>query len=194
MVVGITSGIGSGKSTVVEMFLKFENVVGYFADIEAKKLMNSSEKIKLALINEFSEEVYKNNQLNRTFLADIVFKNKEKLATLNAIVHPVVHEHFQTFIQKNKGKIILYENAILFEIGNDKICNKIITVTAPIDVKLERVMQRDNNSKEQVLARMKNQWSDAKKIMSSNYIIENIELTETQKQVEQIYKKLNNDY
>lgn len=191
MVVGITGGIGSGKSTVVQFFSKFENIAIYLADDEAKKLMNTSKEIREALIREFSSEVHKNNELNRPFLADIVFKNKEKLSVLNSIVHPVVHKHLQDFIQQNIQKdYILYENAILFENGSDKMCNKIITVTAPKEVRIERVIKRDKTTKQAVENRMNNQWSDAKKILQSHYVVENLELSKTKDQVEQIHKKL----
>ncbi len=193
MVVGITGGIGSGKSTVVKMFSEFGNIAIYTTDKQAKKLMNSSEEIRKKLIAEFSSEVYKNNELNRGFLANIVFKNKDKLAKLNSIVHPMVFQHFRDFIEKNKNKAyILYENAILFENGSDKMCDKIITVTAPEQIKIDRVVARDKTTETEVKNRMKNQWNDRKKIMLSNYIIENIDLETTKKQVEKIHQILIN--
>lgn len=191
MVVGITGGIGSGKSTVVKMFSQFENIAIYLADDQAKLLMNTSEEIKEKLIAEFSSEVYKNNELNRPFLANIVFNNKEKLAVLNGIVHPVVHQHLHDFIQNNKEKdYILYENAILFENGSDAICDKIITVTAPEEVRINRVVQRDNVERKAVESRIKNQWKESKKALQSHYVINNIDLTETKLLVGQIHNKL----
>lgn len=191
MVVGITGGIGSGKSTVVKLFSTFKNIAIYLADDEAKKLMNTSNEIKTKLIAEFSSEVFKNNTLNRNLLANIVFKNKEKLATLNSIVHPVVYKHLQNFIQKNKDKnYILYENAILFENGSDTICDKIITITAPKETRIQRVIKRDNTTRVLVESRINNQWSDTKKTLQSNYIIENLELSNTKKQVDYIHSKL----
>lgn len=191
MVVGITGGIGSGKSTVVKLFSKFENTAIYLADDEAKKLMNTSKEIKEKLIREFSDKVYKNNELNRPFLANIVFNNKEKLAVLNSIVHPVVHKHLQDFIHQNVDKsYILYENAILFENGSDTICDKVITVTAPKNIRIERVVKRDKTTVEAVQSRMKNQWKDIKKTLQSNYIVENIELIQTEQLVGKIHNKL----
>ncbi len=164
MVVGVTGGIGSGKTSVVKMFSEFENIAIYLADNKAKELMNSSEEIRKKLIAEFSSEVYKNGELNRAFLANIVFNNKEKLAKLNVIVHPVVFQDFQDFIKKNSKKAyILYENAILFENGSDKMCDKIITIIAPKEVRINRVIKRDKTTKKDVENRMKNQWDDAKK-------------------------------
>lgn len=193
MVVGITGGIGSGKSTVVKMFSKFKNIAVYVADNEAKKLMNTSAEIREKLIIEFSSEVYKNNELNRPFLANIVFNNKEKLAVLNAIVHPVVHKHLQDFIKKNAKKdYILYENAILFENESNTFCDKIITVTAPKEIRINRVVQRDKTTKEAVIKRMNNQWSSIKKELQSHYVIDNLELTKTKQQVAYIHNKLTN--
>ncbi|APG64303.1 dephospho-CoA kinase [Tenacibaculum todarodis] len=191
MVVGITGGIGSGKSTVLKLFKGLGSIATYIADEEAKKLMNSSKVIQEKLVLEFGEEVYLDNKLNRPFLANIVFKNKEKLATLNAIVHPVVYNHLESFIKNNTDKdYILYENAILFENGSDVFCDKIITVTAPEKVKIDRVISRDKTSEKEVRNRMKNQWKDSKKTLQSNYIICNVSLTKTKEQVLKIHNKL----
>ncbi|AZJ36369.1 dephospho-CoA kinase [Tenacibaculum singaporense] len=191
MVIGLTGGIGSGKSTVVNMFSEFENIAIYIADDEAKKLMNTSAKIKTQLITEFGKEVYINNELNRPYLASIVFNNKEKLANLNAIVHPVVNTHLQNFIKENSNKdYILYENAILFENGSDSFCDKIITVTAPENVRINRVIKRDNSTIEDVKNRIKNQWSETKKTLQSNYLIENLTLTNSKEQVLKIHNSL----
>ncbi len=191
MVVGITGGIGSGKSTVLKLFKELGNIATYIADKEAKDLMNTSKVIQERLVLEFGEEVYLNNKLNRPFLANIVFKNKEKLAVLNEIVHPVVYNHLENFIKYNIDKdYILYENAILFENGSDVFCDKIITVTAPEEVKINRVISRDKTSEKEVRNRMKNQWKDSKKILQSNYIICNVSLEETKGKVLKIHNKL----
>ncbi len=190
MIVGLTGGIGSGKSTVLKMFQQFA-IATYIADVEAKKLMNSSEIIRTKLVVEFGEEVYENNQLNRSYLANIVFSSKEKLAILNTIVHPEVHKHLQEFIQLHQDReYILYENAILFENGSDKLCDKIITVTAPKNVRIQRVVARDNLLEVAIKNRMKNQWSDAKKIIQSNYIIYNTSLEDTERQILKIHNNL----
>ncbi|CAL2107404.1 Dephospho-CoA kinase [Tenacibaculum sp. 190524A02b] len=188
MVIGLTGGIGSGKSTVAKMFLNFENIAYYNADEEAKNLMNNSLKIKENLIKEFGNESYLNNSLNRPYIANIVFNDKKKLAILNNIVHPVVYEHLNNFIFKNKDKnYILYENAILFENGSNSFCDKIITVSAPIALRIERVIKRDHSNYNDVKKRMNNQWRDEKKIMQSNYIINNIDINLTKNNVKQIH-------
>ncbi len=191
MLVGLTGGIGSGKSTVAKMLAKFDGVVVYFADEEAKNLMNTSQEIRTQLIAEFTDEVYKHGSLNRPFLAGIVFKNKEKLKKLNTIVHPIVHKHLQDFIKAHENKsYILYENAILFENGSNRLCDKIITVTAPEMLRIQRVIERDNSTFEEVKNRINNQWSDEKKVLQSNYVIHNVGLTSVKEQLEKIHNKL----
>jgi len=191
MVVGLTGGIGSGKSTILKMFSEFKNIAIYIADDEAKKLMHTSPEIKSRLITEFGKKTYINNELNRAHLASIVFKNKEKLTLLNSIVHPIVSEHLQDFIKKNSNKAyILYENAILFENGSDTFCDKVITVTAPEEVRINRVIKRDSTTIEEVKNRIKNQWSEIKKTLQSNYIIENKTLNNSKEQVLKIHNSL----
>ena len=191
MIVGLTGGIGSGKTTVANLFAEFNNVAVYNADIEAKKIMNSSLIIKSKIINEFGEESYKNNKLNRPFIAAIVFKNKDKLKALNSIVHPEVKKHFQQFIHQHKNKdYILYENAILFESKSNLICDIIISVYAPLHVRIERTTLRDGSSKKEVEDRIKNQWLEDKKLLQSNYIIYNFNRENTQSQIIKIHNIL----
>ena len=191
MIVGLTGGIGSGKTTVVNFFSEFSNIAVYIADVEAKKLMTSSIIIKSKLIKEFGKNSYKNNALNRTFLADIVFKDKEKLKILNSIVHPEVLLHFQEFVIKNTNKdYVLYENAILLENKSNLFCDFIITVTAPLDTRVQRVILRDNSTKTSVLNRIRNQWSEEKKTIQSHYVINNLSLEKTKIQVNRIHNIL----
>lgn len=188
-VIGLTGGIGSGKSTVAKMFEAL-GVPVYYADQEAKKLMHTSPAIKNKLIESFGKEAYISNELNREFLANLVFNNKEKLAQLNAIVHPEVHKHFKDWVKKQTSKYVIQENAILFENNKQGAFDAIITVTAPLDVKINRVMARDTTTKENVLARMKNQWKDEDKISHSDYVIHNIDLEQSKLQVNQIHAKI----
>ena len=187
--VGLTGGIGSGKTTVANFFIEL-GVPVYFADDEAKKLMNSSIKIKNKLISEFGENTYQNGELNRKYLASIVFHDKSKLNIINSIVHPAVAKHFAKWIKKQKTSYIIQENAILFENKTDTNFDYIITVTAPIGIKIERILKRETISKKDILSRMNNQWDDAKKMGLSDFIIDNINLADTKKQVNQIHKKL----
>jgi dephospho-CoA kinase len=190
MVVGVTGGIGSGKSTVTNCFKQLNNVVVYIADEEAKKLMNTAPLLIQKIKNQFGEEAYNGNQLNRKYIADQVFNNPEKLAQLNSIVHPEVHKHFSEFVASHKQTIILYENAILFEIGSDRFCDIVITVSTPEKERIQRVMKRDHSSEKEVIDRMKNQWRDEKKIALSNYVIVNNHIESLTSQVKQIHNIL----
>ena len=190
-IIGLTGGIGSGKTTVAKLFAEFNNVAVYIADVEAKKLMNSSAVIKEKVELEFGKESYKNNELDRTYISDIVFKDKSKLQTLNKIVHPEVRKHFQDFIKKQTNKaFIIYEAAILFESKSNLLCDFIITVYVDLETKIERVISRDNTTKKEVLNRMKNQLNDTPKLLQSNYVIFNENIQETKLQVEKIHKIL----
>jgi len=191
MVVGITGGIGSGKTTVVNLFKKQGDIAVYIADFEAKKLMIESNIIKKNIIKNFGNESYIDGELNRPHISKIVFSDKSKLALLNSIVHPEVFQHFDNFIKQNSDKdYILYENAILFENGSDKMCDVIITVTANHALKVDRVMKRDSCTKDAVLARMSHQWNDSKKALQSNYIIVNDTLGATETQIITIHNIL----
>ena len=193
LVVGLTGGIGSGKTTVAKMFEDLDIAV-YYSDIEAKKLMHTSKIIKRKLIKRFGDKVYLKGQLNKPFLANLIFTNKENLAYVNSIVHPKVNQHFKRWVkrqeQKSNCNYILQENAILFENGSAIFCDKVITVTAPLALKIERVMLRDNTTKKQVLERMSNQWTDEEKIKKSDFVINNIDLETTKEQVIKIHKDL----
>jgi len=191
MVIGLTGGIGSGKTTILNLFKAIGNIAVYNADVEAKKLMNSSETIREKLIDAFGKSVFQDGVLNRACLSKVVFSDKEKLQTLNNIVHPEVYAHLQTFVLSHKDKeYVVYENAILFENNSNAMCDCIITVVADESLKIDRVIERDQTTKEAILSRMNNQWSDIKKTLQSNYVIKNYELHETRLQVERIHNIL----
>lgn len=191
MIVGLTGGIGSGKTTVLEQFKQLGNIAVYNADVQAKNLMNSSQVIREKIITEFGPKSYQNKVLNNVYLSKIVFSNKDKLQSLNTIVHPEVYKDLKSFISIHKNKeYIVYENAILFENNSDSMCNYIITVIADKELRVKRVMERESVSRETVLARMNNQWKQTKKVLQSNYIIRNYELSKTILQIERIHNKL----
>lgn len=189
IVIGLTGGIGSGKTTVANYFLELEIPV-YFADLEAKRLMSSSSRIKKKIIAKFGNEAYNGNTLNRAYLASIVFNNKSRLQEINAIIHPEVAKHFSTWVKKQEAPYVIQENAILFESNTVAKFDYIITVTAPIDIRIQRVIERDSTTKEAVLSRINNQWDDKKKVALSNFVINNVTLLETKKQVKDLHKKL----
>ncbi len=191
MIIGITGGIGSGKSLVAKELYSFENTVYYHADEEAKKLVNTSSSIKNKIIKIFGKESYLDGKLNRKFISELVFKDSVLLGKLNGIIHPEVKIHFKNFIKSQKiNALILYENAILFETNSDLLCDIIISITAPKELRIKRVMLRDNVAKNQVQAIIKNQWSDGKRNLLSNYSIENIEKEETMLKIKYIYNIL----
>ncbi len=187
-IIGLTGGIGSGKSTVAK-YLASKGVAVYIADVEAKKLMDSQDVIE-EIKDYFGEKVVsKKGKIKRKTLAKIVFNNKEKLSKLNSIVHPKVKEHFTEWVLLHKNEpFVIKEVAILFETNGHLDCDKVILVTAPEDVRLMRVMQRDNVSKEDVLARMNNQISEEEKIAKSDYVIHNIALNDTYNQIDKLLK------
>ena len=189
-IVGLTGGIGSGKSTIAAYFKK-RGVPVYIADDEAKKIMNDPEVVK-KVQSVFEENIIENKQLNRKKIAELVFSSPEQLKKLNSIVHPEVKKHFLDWVKKHEEHpFVIKEAAILFESGTYKDCDKIILVTAPEALKIARVMKRDNVSREQVLERMKNQWSDEKKIPLSDYVIQNTDLELAKEKSEEILKELN---
>ncbi len=187
--VGLTGGIGSGKTTVANFFSEL-GIPIYYADLEARRLMKSSSLIKRKLIKEFGNDAYKDGELNTSFLASIVFKDKSKLAQINSIIHPEVAKDFLSWIKKQNAPYVIEESAILFENNLIDHFDYIITVTAPADVRINRIIKRDSTSKKEVLLRMNNQWDDKKKIELSDYIIHNIELSDTKKQVKELHKTI----
>ena len=188
-IIGLTGGIGSGKTTIANEFRSL-GVPVYIADDEARKLMQSSDVIDAIKI-VFGHAVFDDNQLNREKLAQIVFNDPEKLEQLNAIVHPAVKKHFSEWILNQKeSPFIIYEAAILFESGGYKNCDLIITVTAPLEIRIQRVMERDKTTREQVLKRINMQWNDEKRILKSDFVIKNTNIEETKSEIVKILKIL----
>lgn len=174
--VGITGGIGSGKTTICKVFQSL-GIPIYQADDAAKWLMQNNAELITAIKQAFGEEVYKEqNQLNRQQLAAIVFNNADALKKLNSLVHPAVHQHSETWMKEqaaNKVPYTLKEAALIFESGSYKLLDKVITVFAPQHIRLQRVVKRDKSTPEQVLARMEKQMSEIEKINLADYIIIN---------------------
>lgn len=185
MIVGLTGGIGSGKTTVAKLFYKL-GVPIYVTDIEAKKIMITDVKLIQSIKKMLGEQAYINGELNRSYISKKVFRNKELLHKLNAIVHPAVGVDFNNWYKEQKSSYVIKESAILFESGSYKNCDLVITVTAPLVERIKRVVVRDNTTAEQVEARINNQLSEAKKIAKSNFVIHNEDLEETQRQVIEI--------
>jgi dephospho-CoA kinase len=189
-IIGLTGGIGSGKTTIANYFSTL-GIPVYIADDEAKKLMESSE-VKDSIKEKFGESIFDNTILNRAKLAEIVFADSGKLDQLNAIVHPAVRNHFKKWLLNHEASpFVIYEAAILFESGNYKNCDYIITVTAPLESRIQRVIERDKTNREQVLKRINAQWNDEQRISKSNFIIDNRNIETAKLKAEEILKILN---
>ena len=191
-IIGLTGGIGSGKSTVANMFKEL-GVPVYNSDERAKYLMNTSLEIKSQLIKLLGEEAYKGDKLNRSFIAEKVFSNTNLLAKLNDIVHPIVRNDFIDWTKKQDYSYVIQETALLFENKAQDLYDSIILVTAPIETRIIRVVDRDKSSREQVIARMNNQLDDEAKLNLSNYVIENIDLERTSSNVLQVHASILTD-
>ena len=172
MIVGLTGGIGSGKSTVAKIF-SILGVPVFYSDDVAKDIVNTDESLKQQIINLLGQEEYADGKYNRKKVAEIVFSNTQLLHELNNIIHPVVALSFERFIQESNTDIVLKETALLFETGIYKKCDVNIIVTSPLETRIKRVMQRDKVSEDEVLKRIANQWSDEKKLELANYEIKN---------------------
>lgn len=170
--IGITGGIGSGKSTVCRIF----HVLGipiYNADNEAKYLMANDKALKSSIINLLGSESYKNNHLNREFIASKVFKDKDLLKKLNALVHPAVKNDFIKWSEKQIAPYVIYEAALMIESGSYKLLDKVIVVTAPLEQRIARVCERDKVLQEKVLARINNQLSQEEMLKYADHVITN---------------------
>ncbi|WP_443946380.1 dephospho-CoA kinase [Pedobacter sp. AW1-32] len=189
--VGITGGIGSGKTTICKVF-EVLGIPVFYADAEAKNVMVDDETLIAGIKAEFGTESYfYDGKLNNKHIAGIVFNDEAKLAKLNALVHPAVFRAFDFW----EAQIIedvpytLKEAALLFESGSYKMCDTTILVTAPLEVKLKRVMQRDQVTAEQVQARITKQWSDEEKVKLANHFVLNDEAHSIIAQVMDLHHK-----
>jgi dephospho-CoA kinase len=171
-IIGITGGIGSGKTTVANEFA-LQGIPVYITDQEAKKLMQSDTVLN-QIREEFGETVFDNGVLIRERLSEIVFNDTARLNKLNGIVHPAVKQHFKQWLfERQNEQFVIYESAILFESGSYKDCDFIINVIAPLEIRIQRVILRDKTTRKKVLDRMKNQWKDEEKSSKSDFILEN---------------------
>jgi dephospho-CoA kinase len=189
-IIGLTGGIGSGKSTVAK-YIASKGIPIYIADEEAKKIMERDD-VKQKIQNLFTDSILNSDKtLNRKKIAEFVFKNPDKLNELNAIVHPEVQLHFKNWVKEHENfPFIIKEVAILFETGGHKQCDKVILITAPKELRIERAMKRDNLTKKDILVRINNQLPDSKKKELSDFIIENINLNDTFLKTDEILKIL----
>ncbi len=191
VIIGLTGGIGSGKTTLVN-YMQSLGIPVFIADEEAKKAMQSPHVLDNVKAN-FGNAIFENGHLNRQQLASIVFSNPEKLKELNNIIHPEVKRQFAIWLDQHKTvPFVVYEAAILFESGSYQNCDYIITVTAALEDRITRVMQRDNCSREQVLQRINVQWTDEERALKSNYVIDNTSTQSAKHEIDKILKILKN--
>lgn len=191
-IIGLTGGIGSGKSTVAR-YMRERGISVYEADLEAKKIMEEDEVIAEVVTLLGKKVLTSTGKLDRKAIADIVFKDQEKLKALNAIIHPKVKAHFKDWLESKKDeKFIVKEVAILFETKGNLDCDQVILVTAPLELRLKRTMLRDKAKKEEVLSRMNSQMPEELKVELSDYIIYNDNLKDTYEEVDKLLKKIEN--
>src|SRR5512140_2572853 len=170
--VGVTGGMGSGKTTVCKVF----SVLGipvFSADIEAKKIMNTDRDLMLKINQLAGKDLYSSGKLDRPELAILIFNNKDLLEKVNSLVHPAVFEYFERWADNQDSPYVIMEAAILFESGASKLVNKVLTVVTPLEERIERLVNGNKFTKEQILERVKHQLDDEYRIERSDYIIYN---------------------
>ena len=189
-IIGLTGGIGSGKTTVGKWFAE-NGIPVYDSDTEAKLLIKEDDELRLKIASLLGDEAYENGVYNRKFVAAQVFSNPKLLEKLNEIVHPAVFEHFHNWVKNQNSKFIIKEAAILFESGSYKDCDLIISVVAKENIRVERVVKRDGLNPKQVQDRMRTQWTDELRIEHSDFVINNdLDLTHLKSEFQRVYNEL----
>lgn len=187
--VGITGGIGAGKSTVCDL-LRERGVAVYDSDSRAKQLMSEDMMLRAELIEAFGDAVYGASGLDRAYLAKSVFGNDKALRKLNAIVHPAVMRDFAEWAEVQEGDYVVLESAILFEAGLADRVDSVVAVMAPESLRLERAMARDGASRDEILRRIRSQMSDDERMERAKYAVVNIDREELAEDVEQLHRRL----
>ncbi len=189
MIVGLTGGIGSGKTTVARIFAMIGAPV-YEADSASKKLIDSDRNLQGKLQAVLGADIVLDGKIDRPKMASLIFSDENLLQKTNEIIHPAVAEDFQNWHQNQNADYVIREAAILFKSGSYQDCDKIIVVSAPQEMRIKRVMQRGNQTREQVLARMKNQWPEAAKLERADFVVKNDQTESLIKQVLRINENL----
>ena len=189
--IGITGGMGAGKSTVCKIFSQI-GISIYDADSRAKWLMNNNPELKEAIRKSFGWDSYtRKDDLNRDYLAKVVFNNEEKLKNLNSIVHPAVMKDFELWTQEHKDeRYSLKEAALLFESDSYKNLHKVIVINSPIETRIERVVKRDHVKREDVLKRIENQSTDRERMEKADWIIYNDGINSLIEQAMKIHRQI----
>ncbi|MEI6948250.1 dephospho-CoA kinase [Paraflavisolibacter sp. H34] len=187
--IGITGGIGSGKTTVAKVF-ELLGVPVYYADAASKRLYHTDKELMASIKEHFGEDVYTDDQLNRSRLAALVFNAPEKLALLNRLVHPPTIRDAQEWMERQTAPFVIKEAALLFESGSVRDLDQVIGVRAPQALRLQRAMERDNAPREEVLNRMRRQIDETIKMRLCDFVIENDELQAVLPQVLRLHEEL----
>lgn len=187
--IGITGGIGSGKTYVASVFQSL-GIPIFNTDIQAKKIMTSSGKLIKLVKEEFGNDIYKDSDLNKEKLASIVFSNSDKLQKLNSLVHPIVKEELNNWCKKQTSPYVIKEAAILFESNSHIGLDAVICVSAPLDLRMKRLLNRDDYSEKEIKKRIENQISQEEKEKLSDYIIVNDEKELLLPKIIKIHKEL----
>ena len=183
-VIALTGGIGSGKTYVASIFYKLGAIPCFYSDSEAKKIMNDDNLVKNEIVSILGPKSYVNNKLNTEFLRSKIFNSENKLKKINEVVHNQVKINFKKWLGLQSSKYVLKETAILFEHNYDIDVDVSVLVIAPLKVRIERIIKRDNISKNKIEKIISNQWDDKKKLHRSDYFIENLNKSNTVKKVE----------
>jgi dephospho-CoA kinase len=187
--IGLTGGIGSGKTTVANIF-EVLGIPVYYADEEAKKLMNENKALRRAIIRLFGDTAYKEGELDRSFLGELVFSDPEKLSQLNKIVHPATLEDAAQWMVRQQAPYAIKEAALIFEANLQSYFDYVIGVTAPESLRISRVIQRDHTSMEKVLKRIRQQMNEEEKIALCDFVIKNDEKEGLLPQVLKVHETL----
>ena len=189
-IIGLTGGIGSGKSTISKEF-KSNSIPVYDSDTRAKILMNSSKDLKVKLIEFFGSSTYTNGFINKKYISNLIFNDSSALNKINSIVHPEVFNDFMNWKSRLNNDFVIYESALIFESGSYKSNDYNILVISDINKRIERVTKRDNIEKNDVLLKINNQWPDQKKIPLADYVFENSSVNENRKLVSSLIYHFN---
>lgn len=187
--VGLTGGIGSGKSTVAQLF-EVLGIPVYYADTEAKKLMNENTELKQAIIKNFGEEAYTSEALNRKYISSIVFSDPQKLELLNSLVHPATKKEGENWMHRQKTVYAIHEAALIFEANVSDRLDYVIGVSTPRELRIKRAMERDNVTREEIIKRMIKQLDEEIKMNKCDFVVINDEQQLLIPQVLELHEKL----
>lgn len=188
--VGLTGGIGSGKTTIANLFATEFAIPIYIADTKAKELIAQDTHLQQEIKALLGEEAFVEGKYNTAFVASIVFSTPKKLQALNQLIHPYVQQDFARWREEQHSPYVIKESAILFESGSYKDCDYIITVTAPLEERIRRVMLRDKIDRKTVEKRIKNQWNDENRIKLSTFVVDNRDFGRNLDKIQTIHCKI----